>query len=100
MPKKKSGSVEDFFKCFGHIFAWRSSWLCGQEHFLKSMSPGTPSQGGAKNLTLIGQAVSEKIVGKNGHIHVYMVPGQEQTAPWGQIFPPIKRIGDHIRLCH
>ena len=48
---RPSGSgEEDFFKGFQHIWAWRPSWSCEQDHLNKLC-----------NLDLIGPVVSEEM---------------------------------------
>ena len=34
-----SSAEDEDFKGFGHIWVWRLSWLCGQNHFHKFISP-------------------------------------------------------------
>ena len=49
---------EKNFKGFYHIWAWRPSWLCDQDHLYKLSFP-LPKEAQHK-FGLIGQAVSEK----------------------------------------
>ena len=78
-----SGSVEDFLKVeaiYGH-----GSHL---GYVIKTIFINLCPHSFSRRCQKFDIDWSEKIVGKNGHIHVYMVPGQGQTAPWGQIPPP------------
>ena len=62
---KTSGSGEEDFNGFSHIWAWRPSWSFDLNHLYKLSFP--PSQGGStQNLALIGQAVLEEKMFENG----------------------------------
>ena len=49
----------DDFKGFGHMWAWRPSWSCDQDHFYKIYVP-TSQRGSILNLALKGHVVSEQ----------------------------------------
>ena len=61
---RTSGSGEEIFKGFYHIWAWQPSWSCDLDHLYKLSSP-FPRRLHIK-LALIGQAVSEEKTFENG----------------------------------
>ena len=68
---RTSGSGEEDFKSFYHIWAWRPSWSCDlnyinfHPYFLRRLH---------LNLALIGHVVSKKkMFENNSHIHVHSI---------------------------
>ena len=81
-----SGSEEEDFKGFGHIWAWQSSWSGGQDNFYEFLPPPphthTSHGGSTYNLAAVCPGVSEMFE-NNGHIHVHVYsPEQGQTTLW------------------
>ena len=71
-----------------HIWAWRPSWSCDQEHvhyFLLPLPQEAP-----RNLALISQVVSEMFE-NNGYIHVYS-PGAGADNSLGPFFSLKKHV--------
>ena len=65
------GSGEEDFKGFDHIWTWRPSWSCDQDHIYKIYVPSS-QEGSTYNLALIGHVVCrKKMFENNGQIHVY-----------------------------
>ena len=62
---RTSGSGEDDFKGFCHIWAWRPAWSCDLDHLYKLWFP-LPKEAPHEIFALIGQAVSEKKIFENG----------------------------------
>ena len=54
-PPSSSG---DDFQGFYHIWAWRPSWSCDQDHLNRLLFP-RPKESPYENLSLIGPMVSE-----------------------------------------
>ena len=54
-----SGSGEEDFKGFYHIWAWQPSWSCDLDHLYKLSFP-LPKEAPHKIWLLIGQEVSEE----------------------------------------
>ena len=54
-----SGSGEEDFKGFYHIWAWRPSWSCDLDHLYKLSFP-LPKEAPHKIWLLIGQEISEE----------------------------------------
>ena len=54
-----SGSGEEDFKGFYHIWAWRPSWSCDLDHLYKLSFP-LPKEAPHKIWLMIGQEVSEE----------------------------------------
>ena len=71
---RTSGSGEEDFKGYYHIWVWPSSWSCDLYHLYKLSFP-LPKED-SRDLALIGQLVSEKMFENHGYIHIYS-PGTE-----------------------
>ena len=77
---RTSGSGEEDFKSFYHIWAWRPSWSCDLDHLHKLSFP-LPKKILHKIWASLAKLVSEKkLFENNDHIHVYS-PGTGADNP-------------------
>ena len=81
----RQSKEKKIFKSFYHIWAWRPSWSCDLDHLYKLSFP-LPKEAPHKIWLWLFKRFQWRRCLKMVVIYKYIVPGQGNTTPWGQIF--------------
>ena len=81
---RTSGSGEEDFKGFYHIWAGWPSWPCDPDHLYK-LSFSLPKEAPHEIWHQLAKWFQRRRCLKIMVMYMYIAPGQGQTTPWGQI---------------